>query len=87
MAIYGSGSSVSANYSQNKAKVNYAQVEEQTGFHVGKGGMDVKVAGNTHLAGSVIDSEADQDKNLSLIHIWLLLCKRSYYAISNTNVI
>ena len=37
--------SASANYSQNKAKVNYAQVEEQTGFHVGKGGMDVKVAG------------------------------------------
>ena len=63
VAIYGSGSSASANYSQNKAKVNYAQVEEQTGFHVGKGGMDVKVAGNTHLAGSVIDSEANQDKN------------------------
>ena len=63
MAIYGSGSSASANYSQNKAKVNYAQVEEQTGFHVGKGGMDVKVAGNTHLAGSVIDSDAAQDKN------------------------
>ena len=63
VAIYGSGSSAQANYSQNKAKVNYAQVEEQTGFHVGKGGMDVKVAGNTHLAGSVIDSEADQDKN------------------------
>ena len=60
VAIYGSGSSASANYSQNKAKVNYAQVEEQTGFHVGKGGMDVKVAGNTHLAGSVIDSEAAQ---------------------------
>ena len=63
MAIYGSDSSASANYSQNKAKVNYAQVEEQTGFHVGKGGMDVKVAGNTHLAGSVIDSEAAEDKN------------------------
>lgn len=63
VAIYGSGSSASANYSQNKAKLNYAQVEEQTGFHVGKGGMDVKVAGNTHFAGSVIDSEADQDKN------------------------
>ena len=63
VAIYGSGSSASANYSQNKVKVNYAQVEEQTGFHVGKGGMDVKIAGNTHLAGSVIDSEADQDKN------------------------
>ena len=63
VAIYGAGSSASANYSQSKAKLNYAQVEEQTGFHVGKGGMDVKVAGNTHLAGSVIDSEADQDKN------------------------
>ena len=63
VAIYGSGSSAQANYSQNKAKVNYAQVEEQTGFHVGKGGMDVKVVGNTHLAGSVIDSEAAQDKN------------------------
>ena len=63
VAIYGTGSSASANYSQSKAKLNYAQVEEQTGFHVGKGGMDVKVAGNTHLAGSVIDSEAAQDKN------------------------
>ena len=63
VAIYGSGSSAQANYSQNKAKVNYAQVEEQTGFHLGKGGMDVKVAGNTHLAGSVIDSKAAQDKN------------------------
>ena len=63
VAIYGSGSSAQANYSQNKAKVNYAQVEEQTGFHVGKGGMDVKVAGNTHFAGSVIDSKAAQDKN------------------------
>ena len=63
VAIYGAGSSASANYSQSKAKLNYAQVEEQTGFHVGKGGMDVKVAGNTHLAGSVIDSKADQDKN------------------------
>ena len=63
VAIYGAGSSASANYSQSKAKLNYAQVEEQTGFHVGKGGMDVKVAGNTHFAGSVIDSEAAQDKN------------------------
>jgi len=63
VAIYGAGSSASANYSQSKAKLNYAQVEEQTGFHVGKGGIDVKVAGNTHLAGSVIDSEAAQDKN------------------------
>ena len=63
VAIYGTGSSASANYSQSKAKLNYAQVEEQTGFHVGKGGMDVKVAGNTHFAGSVIDSEAAQDKN------------------------
>ncbi len=63
VAIYGSGLSAQANYSQNKAKVNYAQVEEQTGFHLGKGGMDVKVAGNTHLAGSVIDSKAAQDKN------------------------
>ena len=30
---------------------------------MGKGGMDVKVVGNTHLAGSVIDGEAAEDKN------------------------
>ncbi|OZN25238.1 hypothetical protein CFY87_03570 [Actinobacillus seminis] len=31
-----------ANYSQNQAKVNYTQVEAQSGFHVGNGGMNFK---------------------------------------------
>ena len=43
--------------------MNYAQVEEQTGFLWAKGGDGYWVAGNTHLAGSVIDSEAAEDKN------------------------
>ncbi|OOF37662.1 hemagglutinin repeat-containing protein [Rodentibacter heidelbergensis] len=63
VAIYGSGSNASANYAQNKAKVNYRQVEEQTGFHVGEGGLNVKVGGNTHLKGAVIESRAEASKN------------------------
>ena len=63
VAIYCSGSNAQASYSQNKAKMNYAQVEEQTGFHIGEGGMSVNVGGNSHLAGAVIESEADKARN------------------------
>ncbi|WP_207551854.1 hemagglutinin repeat-containing protein, partial [Rodentibacter trehalosifermentans] len=61
VAVY--GSNASANYAKNKAKVNYAQVEEQTGFHVGEGGMNVSVGGNTDLKGAIIESDAEASKN------------------------
>ncbi|WP_173664593.1 hemagglutinin repeat-containing protein, partial [Glaesserella parasuis] len=34
VAIYGSGSSVSAQFSRNKANVDYAQVNQQSGFNI-----------------------------------------------------
>ncbi|MDP8185335.1 two-partner secretion domain-containing protein [Phocoenobacter skyensis] len=60
---FGSGFGGSVNFSKNKAKVNQAQVEEQSGINVGKGGMDITVANNTHLKGGLIKSEASKDKN------------------------
>ncbi|AIL32247.1 two-partner secretion domain-containing protein [Basilea psittacipulmonis] len=63
VAIYGSGSNASINASMNKAKVNYAQVEKQSGLYAGKEGLNVDVNGHTHLKGSVIDSQAEADKN------------------------
>lgn len=63
VAIYGTGTSASASFSQNKAKINYAQVEEQSGFNVGNGGMNVNVDGNTHLKGGLIQSSATEEKN------------------------
>ncbi|MDP8162410.1 hemagglutinin repeat-containing protein [Pasteurella skyensis] len=60
---YGSGFGGSVNFSKNKAKVNQAQVEAQSGINVGKGGMDVTVGNNTHLKGGLIKSEASKDKN------------------------
>ncbi|MGY6772366.1 hemagglutinin repeat-containing protein [Gallibacterium sp. ZY190522] len=63
VAIYGSGSNASVNASLNKGKFNYAQVEEQSGLHAGEAGLTVNVAGNTHLKGAIVDSQATADKN------------------------
>ncbi|TNH04036.1 hemagglutination protein, partial [Pasteurellaceae bacterium Phil11] len=63
VAIYGSGSSASVNVSASKGKVNYAQVNEQSGLRVGEDGMSLTVGGNTHLKGGMIDSQATADKN------------------------
>ncbi|OBX06327.1 hypothetical protein QV09_12275, partial [Gallibacterium salpingitidis] len=63
VAIYGSGSNVSANMSLNKAKLNYAQVETQSGIQAGKTGLNVNVAGNTHLKGAVVESQASAENN------------------------
>ncbi|MDG2958473.1 hemagglutinin repeat-containing protein, partial [Exercitatus varius] len=63
IAIYGSGSNAYAGSSMNKGKVNYAQVEEQSGFNVGEGGLDVNVQGNTHLKGGLIQSTAPAANN------------------------
>ncbi|MGR3807743.1 two-partner secretion domain-containing protein [Pasteurella testudinis] len=63
VTYYGSGGGGSVNASLSKGKVNYAQVNEQSGIRVGEEGMDLTVGGNTHLKGGVIDSQATADKN------------------------
>ncbi|MDG2944689.1 hemagglutinin repeat-containing protein [Bisgaard Taxon 10/6] len=63
VAVYGSGSNAYAGTSLTKGKVNYAQVEEQSGLTVGKEGMDVNVRGNTHLKGGLIQSTAPTTNN------------------------
>ena len=57
----GGGASVSASY--NKAKVDYAQVNEQTGIRVGEDGMDAHIHNHTQLNGAIIESDADASKN------------------------
>ena len=52
---------VSASYS--KAKVDYAQVNEQAGIRVGEEGMNVTVHHHTQLNGAIIESDADASKN------------------------
>ncbi|TCP92076.1 filamentous hemagglutinin [Cricetibacter osteomyelitidis] len=60
---YGSGGGGSVNASYSKAKMDYAQVNQQSGIRVGSGGMDVNVEGHTQLNGAIIESEATTDKN------------------------
>ena len=57
----GGGASVSASY--NKAKVDYAQVNEQTGIRVGEDGMDAHIHNHTQLNGAIIESDAEASKN------------------------
>ena len=57
----GGGASVSASY--NKAKVDYAQVNEQAGIRVGEDGMDANIHNYTQLNGAIIESDADASKN------------------------
>ena len=59
---YGYSASLTASYAGMESK--YRSVQEQTGLFAGQGGYTVKVAGNTHLQGAVIASEADASKNL-----------------------
>ncbi|WP_230589097.1 hemagglutinin repeat-containing protein [Gallibacterium anatis] len=63
VAIYGSGSNTSVNGSLTQGKLNYAQVATQSGLHAGEAGLTVNVAGNTHLKGGIVDSQASQEKN------------------------
>jgi filamentous hemagglutinin len=53
---YGAGSSVAANFSQEKLNSDYASVTEQSGVHAGDGGFQINVKGNTDLKGAVISS-------------------------------
>ena len=57
----GGGASVSTSY--NKAKVDYAQVNEQAGIRVGEDGMDAHIHNHTQLNGAIIESDADASKN------------------------
>ncbi|WP_173657610.1 hemagglutinin repeat-containing protein, partial [Glaesserella parasuis] len=59
VAIYGSGSSVSAQFSRNKANVDYAQVNQQSGFNINES-SDINVKENTHLKGGVINAQGDK---------------------------
>ena len=63
VSVIGSGSYASVNGSLNQGKLNYAQVETQSGLHAGEAGLTVNVAGNTHLKGAIVDSQASQEKN------------------------
>ena len=60
---YGSGGGASVSASYNKAKVDYAQVNEQAGIRVGEDGMDANIHNHTQLNGAIIESDADASKN------------------------
>ena len=60
---YGSGGGASVSASYNKAKVDYAQVNEQSGIRVGEDGMDANIHNHTQLNGAIIESDADASKN------------------------
>jgi filamentous hemagglutinin len=62
--IIGGGGSTSASASLSKTDSSFKSVAEQSGFYAGSGGYQIEVAGNTHLAGGVIASEAPEEKNL-----------------------
>ena len=59
----GSGGSASVSASYNKAKVDYAQVNEQAGIRVGEDGMDAHIHNHTQLNGAIVESDADASKN------------------------
>ncbi len=60
---YGSGGGATFNAAYSSAKLNTAQVENQTAIDIGKGGMDVKVKKNAHFEGAVMSSQAEQENN------------------------
>ena len=60
---YGSGVGVSANGAYSKAKVDYAQVNEQAGIRVGEGGIDANIHNHAQLNAAIIESSAEESKN------------------------
>jgi len=60
---YGSGGGASVSASYDKAKVDYAQVNEQAGIRVGEDGMDAHIHNHTQLNGAIIESDAEASKN------------------------
>ena len=60
---YGSGVGVSVNGAFSKAKVDYAQVNEQAGIRVGEGGIDANIHNHAQLNAAIIESSAEESKN------------------------
>ena len=60
---YGSGVGVSANGAYSKAKVDYAQVNEQAGISVGEDGIDANIHNHAQLNAAIIESSAEESKN------------------------
>ncbi|MEG9488534.1 hemagglutinin repeat-containing protein [Mannheimia indoligenes] len=56
---WGSGGSASAQFSQNKAKVDYAQVTQQSGFNIQESSK-INVEENTHLKAGMINAQSDK---------------------------
>ncbi|QLB15302.1 hypothetical protein A6B39_07445 [Mannheimia granulomatis] len=59
VALIGEGVGASGQFSQNKAKVDYAQMNQQSGFNI-KTSSNIKVVENTHLKGGIINAEGDK---------------------------
>ncbi|OOH85140.1 hypothetical protein BMT54_11835, partial [Pasteurellaceae bacterium 15-036681] len=59
---WGSGGGASAQVSQNKANVDYAQVNQQSGFNINKT-SDINVAENTHLKGGIINAQGEKENH------------------------
>jgi len=55
--------SLSGGASQGNTKSNYESAKDQAGIRAGKEGYDITVKDNTHLKGSLIDSDATKEKN------------------------
>ena len=60
---YGSGVGVSANGAYSKAKVDYAQVNEQAGIRVGEDGIGANIRNHAQLNAAIIESSAEESKN------------------------
>ena len=60
---YGSGGGASVSASYNKAKVDYAQVNEQAGIRVGEDGIDANIHNHAQLNAAIIESSAEESKN------------------------
>ena len=56
---WGSGASGSAQFSRNKANVDYAQVNQQSGFNISES-SNINVEENTHLKGGGINAQGDK---------------------------
>ncbi|MGV3227448.1 VENN motif pre-toxin domain-containing protein, partial [[Pasteurella] aerogenes] len=59
---WGSGASGSVQFSRNKANVDYAQVNQQSGFNINES-SDINVKENTHLKGGVINAEGKKENH------------------------
>ena len=60
---YGSGVGVSVNGAYSKAKVDYAQVNEQAGIRVGEDGIGANIRNHAQLNAAIIESSAEESKN------------------------